>query len=263
MKLAFLELCGFRGYRRPVRIKFGESFTIIDGRNGSGKSTIFDAIEFALTGSLSKYNDAKASGETVADYLWWTGKSEEPLDRYVEVGFREHDELFVVRRTPLGELDAKPLEELRRRMCDADASPDDPFRQLCAASIIRDEHITSLSLDLKEADRYSLLRHALGANNANEWIERGAHVVAHSKRRVAAAEADVAKCTAEVAAALRSRDQARAILVSDAVLSEVVTRLRSFVGATSPPEELTSETRGRIGNLVDEIEQLRKISGAW
>ena len=52
MRLRYVHLHGFRGYRKPVRIDFAESFTIIDGRNGVGKSTIFDAVEFALTGTF-------------------------------------------------------------------------------------------------------------------------------------------------------------------------------------------------------------------
>ena len=48
MKLAYVDLCGFRGYRKRLRIDFAEDFTIIDGRNGVGKSTIFDAVEYAL-----------------------------------------------------------------------------------------------------------------------------------------------------------------------------------------------------------------------
>ncbi|MDZ7802975.1 AAA family ATPase [Thiohalophilus sp.] len=50
--ISYLELNGFRGYNKKLRIDFAESFTIIDGRNGVGKSSIFDAIEFALTGNL-------------------------------------------------------------------------------------------------------------------------------------------------------------------------------------------------------------------
>ena len=92
MKLDYLDLCGFRGYRNQVRIEFADRFTVIDGRNGVGKSTIFDAIEFALTGQLSKYQEAKASGESVADYIWWTGGDSPPMDRYVEIGFRNSDE---------------------------------------------------------------------------------------------------------------------------------------------------------------------------
>ena len=44
MRLAYVDLCGFRGYRQAVRLDFAEAFTIIDGRNGVGKSTIFDAV---------------------------------------------------------------------------------------------------------------------------------------------------------------------------------------------------------------------------
>ena len=73
MRLSFVEISGFRGYRSPVRIDFAEDFTIIDGRNGVGKSTIFDAIEFVLTGDLSKYRESKALQESISDYIWWVG----------------------------------------------------------------------------------------------------------------------------------------------------------------------------------------------
>src|SRR3546814_9440490 len=81
MKLAYVDLCGFRGYRKRMRLDFAEDFTILDGRNGVGKSTIFDAVEFALTGHLSKYKDAKADGETVADYIWWAGNGDRKSTR--------------------------------------------------------------------------------------------------------------------------------------------------------------------------------------
>jgi DNA repair exonuclease SbcCD ATPase subunit len=46
VKLAYVDLCGFRGYHKRLRIEFPDGFTVIDGRNGVGKSTIFDAVEF-------------------------------------------------------------------------------------------------------------------------------------------------------------------------------------------------------------------------
>ncbi|MEJ0075999.1 MAG: ATP-binding protein [Alphaproteobacteria bacterium] len=98
MKLAFIELCGFRGYRKQVRVDFGERFTIIDGRNGVGKSTIFDAVEFALTGTISKYDEAKADGETIADYIWWKGEGPPPDAFFVNVGFHDGEEIIDFRR---------------------------------------------------------------------------------------------------------------------------------------------------------------------
>ena len=43
MKLAYVDLCGFRGYQKQLCIQFPDGFIVIDGRNGVGKSTIFDA----------------------------------------------------------------------------------------------------------------------------------------------------------------------------------------------------------------------------
>ena len=71
MRLDFIELSGFRGFREKVRIDFGAGFTVLSGRNGVGKSTVFDAVEFALTGSIDKYAVEKAAKESIADYLWW------------------------------------------------------------------------------------------------------------------------------------------------------------------------------------------------
>ncbi len=71
MRISHIYLCGFRGFKNLVQINFAPGFNIISGRNGVGKSTICDAIEFALTGTIDKYNDAKSGNETIQDYIWW------------------------------------------------------------------------------------------------------------------------------------------------------------------------------------------------
>jgi chromosome segregation protein len=170
MKLAYVDLCGFRGYRAPLRIDFPDGFTVIDGRNGVGKSTIFDAVEFALTGTISKYGDATADRETIADYIWWTGEGKPPPHRYVEVGFRDGEDVLSLRRAQLSDPEPSDLRAVLDRLCDAATRPNSPLTQLCTASIIRDEHIAALSLDAKEADRYTRLREAIGATDAEFWI---------------------------------------------------------------------------------------------
>lgn len=263
MKLAYVDLCGFRGYRKPIRIEFAEGFTIIDGRNGVGKSTVFDAVEFALTGTLSKYSDAKAGGETVADYLWWTGEGPLPTDRYVEVGFRDGDGEVSIRRTQFGEPDEEALEKLEAMLCDPGLAPVAPLNQLCATTIIRDEHITNLSLDLKEADRYALLRDALGANDADTWIARGAKLVSLAKQRIAAAQQDVTIANADVAGASRRLDEVRASLVAETVMAEVVERLQTFANTLVTPDQLAGPVRTRIAAVGTEIESLRSLSSRW
>lgn len=263
MRLTFLELNGFRGYRKPIRIEFGEQFTVIDGRNGVGKSTVFDAIEFTLTGQLSKYNDAKASGETVADYVWWTGEGTVPAERYVELGFAEGEAEITIRREEFKEPDSASLKALVEKLCEVNLAPAAPLNQLCASAIIRDEHITSLSLDLKETDRYALLRDALGANDADMWIERGAKLAGLAKRRTASVEQEVTVANADVAAAARRLDELRAGLVGEKVVGDAVERLRAFSNSVVAPDQLAGPVREKIAAVGGEIEELQSIANQW
>lgn len=263
MKLAYLELSGFRGYRKQIRIEFADRFTIIDGRNGVGKSTIFDAIEFALTGRLSKYDDAKASNETVDDYVWWIGDRPWPGDCYVEVGFVDGDSRTSIRRGQFHEPDQEDTRALAEALCDPRLAPATPLGQLCASTIIRDEHITRLSLDLKETDRYNLLRDALGATDADDWIARAGQIVSLAKRRTASSQQEVAIANADVAAAARRLDEVRANLLGETVIAEAVERIRAFADTVAAPEQLVGPARERIVAIGVEMENLQALAEHW
>jgi chromosome segregation protein len=262
MKLAYVHLCGFRGYRKPIHINFAERFTVIDGRNGVGKSTVFDAIEFALTGTISKYGDAKAAGESVADYLWWTGEGPAPKDRFVEVGFRDGTDIFPIRRSEFGRLDAD-IFDISDRLCETTVAPKNPLIPLCAASIIRDEHIASLSLDLKEADRYALLRNTLGANDADVWIGRAYQILNLAKRRVGIAQQEVTAANSEVANASRRIDEVRVNMLDEPTVSQAVERLRKFSDIQGEPDSLAGPVRERIASFAGHIEALQLLIDQW
>lgn len=263
MKLAYVDLCGFRGYRKRVRIDFAEAFTILDGRNGVGKSTIFDAVEYALTGHLSKYKDAKADGETVADYIWWAGKGPAPADRYVEVGFIGKNGVVSIRRTEFQSPDDSSLVELTAELCDMELAPRDPLSQLCYTSIIRDEHIAGLSLDLKETERYVLLRDGLGANDSDNWVSRGAQVLAAAKKRSQTAQQEVATLNNDLTASTRRIDEARAKLVADNVITDAVTRLRVLTRSEAAPDQLGGPVREWIARAGEEIASLQRLASNW
>ncbi|MEJ0076000.1 MAG: hypothetical protein WDO17_11230 [Alphaproteobacteria bacterium] len=159
--------------------------------------------------------------------------------------------------------DTEKLADLTAKLCDVTVVPRAPLTQLCATAIIRDEHIASLSLDLKEADRYALWRDALGTNDAETWIKRGSELVALAKRRFAVAEQDVSTANTEVAVAARRVDEVRSKLLSDSVVAEAIQRLRALVNSQAPIEQLAGPAREYIAGLGAEIEGLNVLADQW
>src|SRR5437870_12365561 len=109
MNVEFVEIAGFRGFRDLVRFDFPPSYAIFTGRNGSGKSTVIDAIEFAITGTISKFQVTEARGGGLEAHIWWV-REPSAEEHYVSVGFiNGAGERFMISRS-------------RARGCDLDAS---------------------------------------------------------------------------------------------------------------------------------------------
>jgi chromosome segregation ATPase len=86
MKLDFVELEGFRGFRDKARFDIPAGFAVLSGRNGSGKSTLLDAIDFAVTGNISKFSVTSARGGGLDEHIWWLGDTPAAA-HYASVGF--------------------------------------------------------------------------------------------------------------------------------------------------------------------------------
>ncbi|NOD62036.1 MULTISPECIES: AAA family ATPase [unclassified Ruegeria] len=237
MKLKFVEMSGFRGYCEPVRIDFGADATIIDGRNGVGKSTIFDAVEFALTGSIAKYQDAKANQETVDDYIWWLGEDEGPDERYVKVGFILNGSETVVTRSSLQPTTAENIEMVVSGLINEDAAPSAALHQVCSSTIIRDEHIAALSLDLKETERYSILSSAIGAIGADEWIAKAKEIHDTSKKELKAATERSERAKADAVRSQIELDRWRARTQNDRHVQAALRDAESVIGRRLPIDE--------------------------
>ena len=96
MRLHRLSLCGIGPFVGEVEIDFarlGESgLFLLEGPTGSGKSTIIDAVTFALYGKVAQ---ASASAERL--------RSHHPAatgDSWVELVFETHNGIYLIRRTP-------------------------------------------------------------------------------------------------------------------------------------------------------------------
>jgi chromosome segregation protein len=259
MRLAYVDLCGFRGYQKAVRFEFAENFTVIDGRNGVGKSTIFDAVEFALTGTITKYRDARASGESVTDYVWWNGEPRTTSERYVEIGFLEGDNVHSIRRTPRDNI-LLEVSQTTNRLVDLNRAPNGAIAQLCAATIIRDEHIARLSLDLKEGERFTLLRDAIGATDAEQWISRAQRLSSAAAARVKSAQSEVDEANTALQNISRQIDQARSALPAAVMVLDATARLQTTLRTTEQGETLAATARERVNGIHRRIELLTDLS---
>jgi DNA repair exonuclease SbcCD ATPase subunit len=178
MRLKKIELSGFRGARESLSIPFGSGFTIITGRNGSGKSSVCDAIEFIFTGGLSRFSASDVEGgERISDYIWWRDGSTTSQKQVKAIFESDDGKIFERIATPDG-ITPGFQDDL---LYDANSHPPDPLTRLCQTAIIRDESITRFSTDLAEADRFDFFYKAIGLTDLVA-IEQRAHN-AHQKLR--------------------------------------------------------------------------------
>lgn len=265
MKLDFVEVCGFRGFRDKVRVNFGSGFTVITGRNGVGKSTLCDAVEFALTGSIDKYAVEKAAQESLNDYLWWRG-SGRPSAHYVTASFKRDDgETFVVTRSRESGAD-KTVAQIEAALCRS-VRPEDAVRQLCRTSIIRDEWIAALSVDLSETERFEQVRSALGLGHEADFGARAKAVLKavdaiHRARHGAYSEARTRLTNALTQLSEAKEEIARAGDVSAAMQTLTAATPdgpQELVARLAAARAILTKGRSRLGAMGEAIAQGREV----
>ncbi len=57
IRLKSLEICGFRAYRKKLDFDLDADIVVLFGPNGFGKTSFFDAIDFACTGSVARFDE--------------------------------------------------------------------------------------------------------------------------------------------------------------------------------------------------------------
>lgn len=240
-------MSGFRGFRDKARFDFPAGFVVLTGRNGSGKSTVLDAIEFALTGALGKYDVKNAKGGGLVDHIWWMGDGK-PGRYYVRIGLtNERGEELEVEHDRESGLSVT-VRELREWLCSSDAAPADWLGTLLQTSLIRDERIASLSFDLPEQARATAVRDAIGGLAGNRLAKRAdaVHQAALAARKAQAER--VAKAQNELGRALTALTEARSVADRQGDVAEAT----AVVEALSP-EALQATAEARSVLLRKEI----------
>ena len=241
MKVTYLEIAGFRGVREKMRLELPPGFAVISGRNGAGKSTVLDAIDFALTGSINKFTVTGAKGGGIEKHTWWIG--EETADaHYVTVGFADAEgETFSVTRTREEGLLGEPTDILAR-LCRPGWAGRASMANLMQTTLIRDELIAALSLDLPEQARFGAVRAALGtmtgrdhSSRTQDLLKAAVAAKADQRRRLDAAHAELGRALTAVtearSVAQRSVDVSEALSIVESAAESIPTRPAERQGA--------------------------------
>lgn len=101
MRIQKLTLENFRGIPK-LSTDIGRSNFAIFGRNGSGKSGVVDAIEFALTGQISRLSGAGTKGISLKNQAPHVDCRERPEDSWVEIDVStdSQSQIITIKRSP-------------------------------------------------------------------------------------------------------------------------------------------------------------------
>jgi DNA repair exonuclease SbcCD ATPase subunit len=252
MKLDFVEICGFRGFRDRARFDFPAGFAVFSGRNGAGKSTVLDAVDFAITGTINKFTVTKAKGGGLDEHVWWVGSGTAEA-HYVTVGFVAGDgQRFSITRSRDRGFQSS-VTDVFSRLCVTGIAGSPPMDTLMQTTLIRDESIVALSVDLPEQARAAAVRAAIGglvgpdhSQRTGELLKAANAAKQAQEQRVHAAQAELGRSLSELtearSAAERSPDLAAAMQVIDTA------------GLTLP-----SDPRGRADAIRRYIADRRRV----
>lgn len=144
-------------------------FAVLTGNNGAGKSTVLDAIDFAVTGSISKFTIRNARGGGLEEHIWWVG-SGPAKEHYVSVGLIKDDgQRFSITRGRRGLTNGAQSDI--NMLCGGDNARVSA-ETLMKTTLIRDELIVRLSVDQSEQARFEAVREAIGGLVGPDLTER-------------------------------------------------------------------------------------------
>jgi DNA repair exonuclease SbcCD ATPase subunit len=219
MKLAFVEMAGFRGFKDRTRFELPSGFVVLTGRNGAGKSTVLDAVDFAFTGTINKFAVTAAKGGGLDSHIWWVGAGNAE-QHYVSVGFvtENGDELKITRSRERGlESNFGDLGEL---FC-VGGGPNDLWPKiLMQTSLIRDETLAGLSLDLAQQARFEAVQAAIGGLAGPDHSVRTKELLNEANGAKAAQERRVQEVQDDLSRALGALTETRSAAERQADVAE-------------------------------------------
>ncbi|MGH7169075.1 MAG: AAA family ATPase [Gemmataceae bacterium] len=257
MKLEYVEMAGFRGFRDKVRFDLPSGFAVLSGRNGSGKSTLFDGVDFALTGTINKFAVNEARGGGLAEHIWWVGDGE-ATEHYVSVGFvGEKDDRLTITRSRKRGRDLSP-QAIMGSMCVGNVSS--TISDLMQSTLIRDERISALSLDLPEQARFAAVRAAIGGLLGPDYSRRAEEIESAAKGAKARQDERIKDLQAELGRVLGELTEARSAAERSAGITEAMKTIEAAFA--SLPDGLAARTEFVRRSIADRQVVIRELEDA-
>ena len=112
VRLHGLTIAGFRAYNKVQRFRFGEDITILYGPNGFGKTSFFDAVDFAITGEIGRFK-RRSDVRQLAKHLDCNAHAESYVSLQFSCGGADHHLKRLVSTPKNADLDGVPAERKR------------------------------------------------------------------------------------------------------------------------------------------------------
>ena len=272
MKLTSVTITGFRGFADSQAFDLSADVVLVHGPNGSGKTSLFDAVLWAITGTLERL---KADPHAVVSKYSEFGEARVELglldDSNTSVVVRRRlvvgdDSPTLVLETENGSVSGPAAEVAMMRYLYPDgATSSDPFksldRSLTRAVYLQQDDVTSFINDDDERERFAIVGEIVGAGRIGELVgslERERHAWTRKTNRdreeilgplISRRDAMVAQISA---ASGRSEDAARVREQWQGWLARAAALTSSPLGSdpADSPGQIAADMLERIGEVL-------------
>lgn len=180
MRLSSVAISGFRGFSETLTLDLSADVILVHGPNGTGKTSLFDAVLWAITGRVARLDAAQAVISKYAEF----GEARVELELVDPEGRR----LVVRRRQPVGQDVSTLTVETRdgrtsgpgaeaalmgHLWADGIASADPVGsldRSITRAVYLQQDDVTSFIADDDEKDRFAVVGEIVGAGRIGELV---------------------------------------------------------------------------------------------
>lgn len=141
--LKSISIENFRAYRKKKEFELGSSITVLYGPNGFGKTSLFDAVDFVVTGGVGRFD--KQSSSALAKIAKHLDSKDEPTQ--VSLTFERAGKVHVIARNLDAPNDATldgkvtPRKAILTALTGGDTAPSDRVENL--VSLFRATHLFS------------------------------------------------------------------------------------------------------------------------